>query len=182
MISTGPSQLSFLARGLSPLLQFFCTSTKVTKLSQMKTAMVQIETLLQQQNKDVLYQDEHSRFTYWWPQVRENNFPHGHKSRPHCHKSRPCRHELRSLRHRIETDSFTTSWFAAVQSKFVEVQSRICGSQGFGSGLILTGSGSGPNLSWKIRSGSMIFSIPDPDQGKKTGSGSSVFHPFYDNS
>ena len=52
-----------------------------------------------------------------------------------------------------------------------------CHQQGCGSGLILTGSvygsnlsvqtGSGSNLSGQTGSGSMIFSRPDPNPGKK---------------
>ena len=42
--------------------------------------------------------------------------------------------------------------------------------QGFGSGLIMTGSGFGSNIPGQAESGSMIFSRPDPNPGKN-GSG-----------
>ena len=50
-----------------------------------------------------------------------------------------------------------------------------CLEQGFGSGLLLTGSGS--NLSRQTGSGSMIFSRPDPDPETSV---LEIFHLFYD--
>ena len=54
---------------------------------------------------------------------------------------------------------------------------RKCTWQGFESGLILTGSGS--SLSEQTGSGSMIFSRPDPDPGKKPDP-DEYFHLYYD--